>query len=326
MPGYLTKRVVQVHPLDLCNLRCAHCYSSSAPGLRRSLPAEGLLATLGALRDEGYEAVSISGGEPFLYRDLGALVHGARDAGYSVNLITNGTVLSGRRQKAVLPLLDFVAVSVDGAPANHDRIRGPDAFAMAERGLDEIAASGVAFGITVCVTTPSLEDVPWVHELAVRKGARLLSLRPLAPVGRAATMASPEALSPSDQARLVVMAHLLDDEENGPRVRVDLTPSEQIAAGARAAFPVLESPPGSLRLSDWVNPLVIDERGRLLPYAYGVAPVYALGNVASGLDLTAADSVRDLVVAALAELERSGSTLVDWFELVTATSHAGAAA
>ncbi|MDQ4124812.1 MAG: radical SAM protein [Actinomycetota bacterium] len=324
MPGYLTKRVVQVHPLDLCNLRCAHCYSSSAPGLRASLPAARLLALLERLRDEGYEAVSISGGEPFLYRELEALVRGAKGAGYSVNLITNGTVLSNRRQQALLTLLDLVAVSVDGAPDNHDRVRGPGAFAAAERGVDVIAASGVPFGITFCVTTSSLEDVPWVRDFAEEKGARLLSLRPLAPVGRATTMASPEALTAADQARLFLLAQLLDDDA-GPRVRVDLTPAPQVLHGAREAFPVLDARPETLRLSDWVNPLVIDERGRVLPFAYGVAADYALGDL-DAFDLGRLDSVRDLVTAALVELERSGSRFVDWFELVTATSHAAALA
>lgn len=321
MPGYLTKRVVQVHPLDLCNLSCAHCYSSSAPGLKASLPADRVVSALESLRAEGYEAVSISGGEPFLYRELETLARGARDAGYSVNLITNGTVLGGRRQQAVLPLLDFVAVSIDGSPANHDRIRGPGSFERAERGLEVLAAAGVPFGITFCATTSSLEDVPWVHDFAARKGARLLSLRPLAPVGRAVEMASPEALTAQDQARLFVMADLLDGG-GGPRVRVDLAPARHMLDAAHEAFPVLDRDPAEVPLSEWVNPLVVDERGRLLPYAYGFAPSYGLGDLDTGLDLASARAIRDLVAAALAEIERSGSLLVDWFELVTATSRA----
>src|SRR5262245_42777656 len=122
--GFLADTVVQVHPTLACNLRCAHCYSSSGPGPgRRALPAEPLLAALTELRGEGYRVLSISGGEPFVYRGLRTLVVGAAAAGYRVNLVTNGTLLTDERLAPVASSLSLVAVSLDGGRTAHNRLR-----------------------------------------------------------------------------------------------------------------------------------------------------------------------------------------------------------
>lgn len=75
--------------LRFCNLACGHCYSASGPTVRDALPAAQILDALGALRAEGYEVLSLSGGEPLLYREFEALVRGATALGFCVNLITN---------------------------------------------------------------------------------------------------------------------------------------------------------------------------------------------------------------------------------------------
>lgn len=329
MPGYLTQRLVHVHPLLLCNLKCAHCYSSSAPRLRSRLPAGLLVRALEDLRGAGYQAVSLSGGEPFLYEELEALVEGVKEADYSLSVVTNGTLLSRKGAQSILPLFDFIAVSIDGSPPNHDRMRASKgAFARAEQGIDVLAQAQIAFGITFCVTRATLEDIPWVHDFARRKGARLLNLRPLAPIGRGKAMASEFALTPADQARLFLTADLLDGCEGDPCVRVDLVPVGQVLEHKLEAFPVLDPDrsPLALQASDWLNPLVIDESGRVLPFAYGIDPAYALGNVQRdvgrliGVDNGKRLSLQNLLSTALGELERSDRLLVDWFELVTAVS------
>ena len=63
-------RVIQIHPLLKCNLRCAHCYSTSGPGRLETLPASKVQMAVEILCAEGYNGVGISGGEPLLYPEL----------------------------------------------------------------------------------------------------------------------------------------------------------------------------------------------------------------------------------------------------------------
>ena len=74
-----------------CNLRCAWCdtpYASWRPeGVRR--PVAQLLAEA---RAAGLRHVVVTGGEPLLQRELGALTRGLADAGHHVTVETAGTL------------------------------------------------------------------------------------------------------------------------------------------------------------------------------------------------------------------------------------------
>jgi Fe-coproporphyrin III synthase len=70
-------KVLQLHPTRRCNLRCLHCYSSSAPTENSALDATLLLGAIADASAHGYNTVSISGGEPLLYPGLSSLLREA---------------------------------------------------------------------------------------------------------------------------------------------------------------------------------------------------------------------------------------------------------
>jgi MoaA/NifB/PqqE/SkfB family radical SAM enzyme len=318
--GFLPVRVVQVHPTRTCNLACAHCYSASSPSERGALGARVLVDALARLRDEGYENVSISGGEPLVYRALDELAGAAKDQGYGVHLITNGVLLTEQRLRTLRPHVDLIGVSLDGSEAVHNAVRGrDDAFQKAMRALHVLADAGVPFGIIFGVSRQSLADVPWAFEWAREVGARLLHLRPLAPEGRARTMAESWTLTHEDCVRLVVLTELLAGiGPDAPRVQVDLVAANDLAA-AREQFALLRAAPNVERLSDAVNPLVIDEQGRCLPFAYGVDPRFELARLPTaapdGFRPTAQslDRLTGLLRLAFREAELPQASYLDWF-------------
>jgi hypothetical protein len=291
---------------------------------------EALLEALAVLRDEGFDVVSLSGGEPFLYRELSPLLDGVAALGYSVNVVTNATVLTARRLSELAHHLAFVAVSLDGARDRHDRIRGREgAFDDALRGLQRIREAEVPYGLTCCVTADNLVDVPELYGIAVDTGARLLNLRPLALVGRGNALGEVAALNPADLARLVLVADLLDDPGSKVGVRVDLAPAGALREQAGAAHALLHGETDTLGLSDLVNPLIVDDRGRLLPFAYGVHPRFAvttsLEQVADHVAAWKADGVprlRNLLERAVDALPKAAETPVDWFDHLARASHA----
>ena len=113
--GFLPDRIIHLHPTRLCNLACLHCYSESGPHQRGALDLGTVTSGLEVLRAEGYKVVSLSGGEPLVYRDIGAVVGAAKALGFRVTMITNGLLVSGRNA-AVVAELDGMAVSFDGLP------------------------------------------------------------------------------------------------------------------------------------------------------------------------------------------------------------------
>lgn len=270
--GFLPRRVVQVHLLERCNLRCSHCYSSSGPASAVGMPAPELVARLGLLRREGYEEVALSGGEPLMAGDLECLLEAACELGFSISVITNGTVVTKKRAQVLARHGVRVAVSIDGRPQEHDARRGEGTFRRAMNGARRLREAGVTWGIAHCVTGATLPDLPWLADLAASEGARVLQLRPLVAVGRARGLRG--ALDFDERQRVLAIAHLLRVAHEGVlQVQCDLAPASVLQEDAHL-HGVLRRPASCearYPLSDLVNPLVMDARGSLWPLAYGMA-------------------------------------------------------
>jgi len=324
--GFLGRRVIQFHPTLACNLRCRHCYSGSGPEKRGGLAAEEVLPFFAAMREEGYETVSFSGGEPLLYRPLLAVTDALLAMGYRVNLTTNGLLLRGRLLEALAPRIGVVAVSIDGPPELHDRLRARNgAFARAEAALDRLREAGLAFGVIHTVTRAGMPHLPWLADFACEKGASLLQLHPLDPTGRGAEVEAELGLDEEARARLYLLGRLFEDRLPGRvAVQVDLHPRSALCAAADA-YRLLD--PGhadglaaGTPLSEVVNPLIVTERGEAVPFVYGLAPDFTLARPAGDwrADLRrfrgkGAVRLRRFLAACFAELARSSERFVDWY-------------
>ena len=134
-----------------CNLECAHCINASGPRepWLKPLPAERALAAIGEAEEQGVKEIYLTGGEPFLHRDLLALLERAL-AVAPTTVLTNGTRIDAATADALVALAGRarysleIRVSLDDTdPEKNDRIRGAGAFDKAlaamcllhERGL-----------------------------------------------------------------------------------------------------------------------------------------------------------------------------------------------
>jgi len=263
-----------------------------------------------------------------VYRSLMELVMGAVELGYRVHIVTNGLLLTRARLAALQAHVHLIAVSFDGAEEIHNQVRGrADAFRKANAALNVLAEGQVPFGIAYGVSRRSLPDLPWAFERAKEVGASLLHLRPLVKQGRANELSNDWMLSQEDCARVVLIGDLLNSgPAHQPRVQVDLVTSQELS-GARGQFQVLQEVGSVTTLSDAVNPLVIDDRGRCLAFTYGIHPRYAVADLMADwreeLAQFKAHGVQSIVELLEAAFERASEAneYVDWFEHVTALSH-----
>ena len=138
----------------LCNITCANCYIESSPRNDRLVYisatelAERLdeAVALGApLREVGF-----TGGEPFLNRDLPAMLRDVLARGLRAMVLTNAMKPMRNHQTALLALAaEFgpaltLRVSLDHYEAGpHDAERGAGSFAQALDGLTWLARHGV---------------------------------------------------------------------------------------------------------------------------------------------------------------------------------------
>jgi MoaA/NifB/PqqE/SkfB family radical SAM enzyme len=329
--GFLPDRIIHLHPTLQCNLACSHCYSESDPWKTTALDPEELLKSLQILRAEGYALISVSGGEPLVYRPLAKVVEAVKDMGYRASMISNGLLVSARNED-LLTLFDGIAVSFDGMEKTHNSIRGrPDAFERASSGLQWLAENNLPAAAAISLTRNAIQELPDLADHLVNIGVRALQIRPVARAGRAKSLDDDDFYTAADRARLYLVVLALQQElGESVRVHCDLALArglwemrDQFASllAECDSQSILDRP-----LADLVNPLVITENGVLKPIAYDFEKSFDLANIQGLCSSTLAEykktrlpPFRELIGQALASL--NGSThLVDWFDYCTRLS------
>ncbi|MGF1470100.1 MAG: mycofactocin radical SAM maturase [Sandaracinaceae bacterium] len=166
-----------------CNLRCAHCLSSSdvaRPGELTTAEAKTLLDEWAAMK---VFYINVGGGEPMSRPDFVELMDHALARGIGVKFSTNGTLLDDEAVSWVGAHGDRLdlQISIDGASAEtSDRLRGRGSFRRARRAMERLAAKAIPFKINAVVTRESYPELDRLHALARSHGAalRLTRLRP----------------------------------------------------------------------------------------------------------------------------------------------------
>jgi heme d1 biosynthesis radical SAM protein NirJ len=171
-----------------CNLKCRHCYTTSAdipfPG---ELSPDQALSVLDDLSAFGIAALILSGGEPLSRFDFFSLAERARALDFRhLSLSTNGTRLTGDIAARVADLgFDYVGISLDGIGTINDRFRGVDgAFGAALSGVRACKALGVKVGLRFTITEDNAHQLPEMLDLCGHEGVDKFYLSHLVYAGR----------------------------------------------------------------------------------------------------------------------------------------------
>ena len=319
--GLLSKKIIHLHPTNVCNLNCHHCYSSSSPFVKDEIDVKHIRLILRTLKLDGYEVLSVSGGEPLVYKKLDEIIDYANQIGMSVSLITNGMLLN--RMMDVSSKINMFAISIDGTQEKHDKLRNKQGcFATLEKNLKKLNENLISFGLVFCVTKDNIDNLTDVYEISVKYKAKLLQLRPLVNTGRGKTM-NEYCLSTEDINRLYLIAKLLEQASSDISVHIDLLPKSSVE--------YFRNPPHSSInndvISNYVNPIVITEKGEILPYAYGIDSYFSLGNVYQSWEEIMANyknnnylKIKNLVMASFDEFFESNNKIIDWYQLLISLS------
>jgi radical SAM protein with 4Fe4S-binding SPASM domain len=173
-----------------CNLFCAHCYISAAPGA----PAAGELSTAecrGVMADIARvnpgTFLILTGGEPLLRPDLFELAAEGRGHGFTVVVGTNGVLLRERQARRLKAHgVQGASLSLDSTdPGRHDAFRRlPGAWRAAVRATEALRSEGLDFSLHMSVTDWNVGEIPGMIDLARALGARVLNLFFLVRTGR----------------------------------------------------------------------------------------------------------------------------------------------
>ena len=124
---------------DHCNGRCVYCHIPRTPV--NELDFESIEKIFKQMAKAGLWRVSLTGGEPLLYKNFPQLVDLLKGLGFWISVNTNGDLV--KKQIDSLLKVDAVAVSIDGPKSVHNATRGEGSFEKAAIGLRNLFYRGV---------------------------------------------------------------------------------------------------------------------------------------------------------------------------------------
>ena len=172
-----------------CCFRCAHCGSGGGKARENELSTAECLDIAGQLAALGCERVNLIGGEVFMRRDWYEVSAAIVDAGMLLCIISNGWTFTPELCRTLRKLeIESVAISLDGPPDLHDRLRQPGSFERAERAVHTLVAAGIPTSIITTLNSASAYRLPQMYELVHDWGIFAWQLQSCSPMGNAAKM------------------------------------------------------------------------------------------------------------------------------------------
>jgi len=270
-----------IHLLNRCNLRCQHCYMDATPRGKSLLPLELVLRSLGDAERLGIRTVYLSGGEPFLYRDLPAVLSyasGARPFYFAI--CTNGTLI-GRAEANHLKASGVAAqVSIDGDEAYHDCFRGvAGTFQRATTGVQHLITAGVSVTVVATIGRSNLGCLPGLADWAAELGVECVVVQPLQQLGRGRNIGQ-ERLTEEQICRLFMQVSDLGYayRTRGLHFRLAYRSRAYLLQHPCAAY-VCNGERCHRGITREIKTLIVREDGTVLPEIATLNPRFALGNV-----------------------------------------------
>jgi MoaA/NifB/PqqE/SkfB family radical SAM enzyme len=165
--------VASVNLLNRCNQACPMCSVHASPD--HALSLDDLAGAFRALRSSGVRIVELSGGEPFLRKDLPEVIALADRAGLLFTFNTNATAISDAGLAALAGARGLLqeAMSLDSLDRErYARLRGKDLLPRALAGLERLRAArlGAPLKLNVAVSRHNVDEVPALLAFAGARG------------------------------------------------------------------------------------------------------------------------------------------------------------
>jgi radical SAM protein with 4Fe4S-binding SPASM domain len=171
-----------------CDLACRHCGSRAGRERPDELTTAESLDLVGQMAELGVLEVSLIGGEAYLRADWLEVVRAVRAAGMQCTMVTGGRGVTGELARAAAEAgLQSVSVSIDGAEAAHDSLRGVvGSHRAAMAAARHLREAGLPVAINTQINRLSQADLPQVLETAIALSAHAWQVMLTVAMGRAA--------------------------------------------------------------------------------------------------------------------------------------------
>lgn len=183
---------IYLYLTDSCNLRCSHCwitpaYNRTGENINKKIDIKYLKKAIIDAKSIGLSCIKLTGGEPFLRKDIFDLIDFLSLNDIMVDIETNGTLLNEEIVKRLNDSsVNQVSISLDGASEKlHESIRKvAGCYQKTLNGLLLLTKTGIKTQIIISLHRRNASDIEKLADIASKMGAGSLKINPIMPTGR----------------------------------------------------------------------------------------------------------------------------------------------
>lgn len=201
---------------EKCNLHCKHCFVS-ANNVGNEIEYDKIKNIIVPhMVFNNVTKVTLTGGEPFVYKKLVEVIHLLNNNNISTSICTNATLVTQNFLNKVSDCDLHFNVSLDGfSVSSHGRFRGNEDKKLYNRIIENIELLGEKRLLNGILVTPnaysSVEEYVELCKFAKKCHAKYVLMNPLSQFGRGETTSN-LALADEQMLRLRLETQKFDDE------------------------------------------------------------------------------------------------------------------
>lgn len=178
-----------------CNLNCKHCWDKdNNEGKKNTIPPNLKMIDLALkkLKLLNILHLVLTGGEPFLRKDIFEIIKSIKNERFSLTILTNGTLLNKEKINILNEILnkrtDTIQVSLDGLEKSHNNQREKNIFFHIIENIKYMVQLGIKVRVHSVVTFINIEDIKSLYKFLNDVKVSIFSISPVYSKNRGAIL------------------------------------------------------------------------------------------------------------------------------------------
>lgn len=170
-----------------CNYTCKYCiFSSNSKKDLRELSTAECIKVIDELYDKNFKYIKVTGGEPFLRKDIINILTYMCQKGMHVDISTNGSSLTGNIINKLNEIkLDMLHLSLDGKNSfSHEIVRGEKTYLKTIRALKQLSKLNLHKRVGTVIHKYNEFELEEIINLCINYNVNEIIFSVMEPVGR----------------------------------------------------------------------------------------------------------------------------------------------
>lgn len=266
-------REVEFHLTSKCNLRCRYCvYDVKLGSSNAFLDYSTISNFFRELEENGLFRLVISGGEPFLHRDIYKIISDLGRRRFRVEILTNATLITEKAAEVLSSPNISITYSIDGSNSIiSDFTRGKGVFEKVIKSINLLNRFNVVHNAACVVSKHNLNDIKNIIKLAEDIGSKSVNFIFLDIIGRADRKMKDMKLSDDDIREVLNTVNGIKS-----KIKVNILNPLDFYSVKNSETDIIYCSAGTYRCA-------VDCFGDVYPCSYGFSEEFRMGNIKEGL-------------------------------------------